>query len=236
MHYEEIRQQLPSNQKQKEENNENHLISESNFKLLKTELDNIGIEVKNANQELLNRLCDIQALQKEMHDSKALLQKPKEENILPIGKLLIEPTGDLNYGSGLVELSAGVYQITNEESTSSHASQTKYCKTVLDSEYEILNLAVKKTDQPLGLVLDFYEEHQVVFIKDIRNDMLSFFHIGDQLLQMNNKKLSSVEDLIAVMKETDLGSLLSFEVKRPKKAKHYWESKFAPRKPKKKQK
>ena len=29
---------------------------------------------------------------------------------------------------------------------------------------------------------------------------------------MNNKKLSSVEDLIAVMKETDLGSLLSFEV------------------------
>ena len=46
MHYEEIRQQLPSNQKQKEENNENHLISESNFKLLKTELDNIGIEVK----------------------------------------------------------------------------------------------------------------------------------------------------------------------------------------------
>ena len=63
-----------------------------------------------------------------------------------------------------------------------------------------------------------------------------FFHIGDQLLQMNNKKLSSVEDLIAVMKETDLGSLLSFEVKRPKKAKHYWESKFAPRKPKKKQK
>ena len=69
--------------------------------------------------------------------------------------------------------------------------------------------------------------------------MLSFFHIGDQLLQMmNNKKLyrSSVEDLIAVMKETDLGSLLSFEVKRPKKAKHYWESKFAPRKPKKKQK
>ena len=54
--------------------------------------------------------------------------------------------------------------------------------------------------------------------------MLSFFHIGDQLLQMNNKKLSSVEDLIAVMKETDLGSLLSFEVKRPKKAKYYWES------------
>ena len=34
---------------------------------------------------------------------------------------------------------------------------------------------------------------------------------------MNNKKLSSVEDLIAVMKERDLGSLLSFEVKRPKK-------------------
>ena len=96
----------------------------------------------------------------------------------------------------------------------------------MDSEYEILNLAVKKTDQPLGLVLDFYEEDQVVFIKDIRNDMLSFFHIGDQLLQMNNKKLSSVEDLIAVMKETDLGSLLSFEVKRPKKAKYYWESKF----------
>ena len=99
MHYEEIRQQLPSNQKQKEENNENHLISESKFKLLKTELDNIGIEVKNANQELFNILCDIQALQKEMHDSKELLQKPKEENILPIGKLLIEPTVDLNSGS-----------------------------------------------------------------------------------------------------------------------------------------
>ena len=106
----------------------------------------------------------------------------------------------------------------------------------MDSEYKILNLAVKKTDQPLRLVLDFYEEHQVVFIKDIRNDMLSFFHIGDQLLQMNNKKLSSVEDLIAVMKERDLGSLLSFEVKRPKKAKYYWESKIAPKKTKKKQK
>ena len=52
---------------------------------------------------------------------KALLQKPNEENILPIGKLLIEPTVDLNYGSELVALSAGVYQITNEESTPSHA-------------------------------------------------------------------------------------------------------------------
>jgi len=70
---------------------------------------------------LLNRLSDIQALQKEMRDIKALLQKPKEENILPIGKLLIEPTVDLNYGSELVALSAGVYQITNEESTPSHA-------------------------------------------------------------------------------------------------------------------
>ena len=56
-----------------------------------------------------------------MRDIKALLQKPKEENILPIGKLFIEPTGDLHSGSGLVELSAGVYQITNEESTPSHA-------------------------------------------------------------------------------------------------------------------
>ena len=65
--------------------------------------------------------------------------------------------------------------------------------------------------------------------------MLFFFHIGDQLLLMNNKKLSSVEDLIAVMKETDLGSLLSFEVKSPKKSKYYWESKFA-KKNKKKQK
>ena len=53
---------------------------------------------------------------------------------------------------------------------------------------------------------------------------------------MNNKKLSSVEDLIAVMKERDLGSLLSFEVKRPKKAKYYWESKFTKKKHKKKQK
>ena len=69
---------------------------------------------------MLNRLCDIQALQKEMHDSKAPLQKPKEENILPIGKLLIEPTVDLNYGSELVALSAGVYQITNEHPVTLH--------------------------------------------------------------------------------------------------------------------
>ena len=106
----------------------------------------------------------------------------------------------------------------------------------MDLEYKILNLSVKKTDQPLGLALDFYEEDEVVFIKDIRNNMLSFFHVVDQLLQMNNKKLSSVEDLISVMKETDIGSLLSFEVKCPKKAKYYWESKFAPKKNKKKQK
>ena len=109
--------------KSKEENNANHLFSESSFKLLNMKLDNIRIDVKNANQELRNRLSDIQALLKEMHDIKALIQKPKRYNVLAIQKLLIEPTKDQNYGLGFVELSAGVYKIANEESTPSHASK-----------------------------------------------------------------------------------------------------------------
>ena len=67
---------------------------------------------------------------------------------------------------------------------------------------------VKKTEQPLGLVLQFDENDKVVFIIVIET-MTPYFNVCNQLLQMNGEKLCSLQHLIEIMRQTEPGKIWS---------------------------
>ena len=79
-----------------------------------------------------------------------------------------------------------------------------------------IKITVKKTSQPLGLVLTVFDGGKGVFIDEIINNQKSKFSIGDQLLKINGKELSSDQDVTNIIGCTKLGEDLQFTVLRSK--------------------
>ena len=43
------------------------------------------------------------------------------------------------------------------------------------------------------------------------------FEVGDQILQINGQNINSVENITHTMGQTDIGNVVEFKIKRPKK-------------------
>ena len=89
-------------------------------------------------------------------------------------------------------------------------------KSIRDLDVNEVEIVVKKTSQPLGLLLRVYDEENGVFIDDIVNIEKSPFNIGDQLIKINEVQLASLQDLMDIVGSTKIGEVLHFQVKRPK--------------------
>jgi len=91
-------------------------------------------------------------------------------------------------------------------------------KSIRDSDANVVEIVVKKTSQPLGLLLRVYDEENGVFIDDIVNIEKSPFNIGDQLIKINEVQLASLQDLnlMDIVGSSKIGEDLHFQVKRPK--------------------
>jgi len=90
---------------------------------------------------------------------------------------------------------------------------------VTNSNADFLQVQIKKTDQPLGILLQFDEENEVLLINDIMNSKMSALQVGDQILQINEQKPSSVQDFIQILSLVDVGKYIQFKVKQRKETK-----------------
>ena len=88
--------------------------------------------------------------------------------------------------------------------------------TCLDTDAEILDVKIKKTSKTLGIVLQSDELEKVVFISDIVNNSVSVLKEGDQILQINNQNIDSVQGITHITGQADIGSEIEFKIKRPK--------------------
>ena len=77
----------------------------------------------------------------------------------------------------------------------------------MDTDAEILDVKIKKTSKTLGIVLQSDELEKVVFISYIVNNSVSVLKEGDQILQINNQNIDSVQDI---------GSEIEFKIKGQK--------------------
>ena len=134
----------------------------------------------------------------------------------------------------MVQISDGVYELTPPKKKPMHnireskgrslpvpsplsTEQPKdESKSIRDSDANDVEIVVKKTSQPLGLLLRVYDEENGVFIDDIVNIEKSPFNIGDQLIKINEVQLASLQDLMDIVGSTKIGEDLHFQVKRPK--------------------
>ena len=57
---------------------------------------------------------------------------------------------------------------------------------------------------------------KVVFISDIVNNSVSVLKEGDQILQINNQNIDSVQGITHITGQADIGSETEFKIKRPK--------------------
>ena len=99
----------------------------------------------------------------------------------------------------------------------------------VDMDATIAQINVQKTSQPFGLKLQVFEEAQTVHIVEIANDKITSFCVGDQILQINGKKMSSVQDVMNGIGSSSIGDDIQFTVKRsqepqvkPRKDAHFF--------------
>ena len=52
------------------------------------------------------------------------------------------------------------------------------------------------------------EQEKVVFINDIVNSDISILKVGDQILQINNKKIDSVQGITQMVSQADIGNAI----------------------------
>ena len=120
-----------------------------------------------------------------------------------------------------------VYQKTSKtnmsECHSTPVSPIPYTKqkntdVSVDTDATIAQINVQKTSQPFGLKLQVFEEEQAVYIVEIANDKITNFCVGDQILQINGKKMSSVQDVMSSIGSSSIGDDIQFTVKRSQEA------------------
>ena len=63
-----------------------------------------------------------------------------------------------------------------------------------------------------------FEEEQAVYIVEIANDKITNFCVGDQILQINGKKMPSVQDVVSSIGSSRIGDGIQFTVKRSQEA------------------
>ena len=124
-----------------------------------------------------------------------------------------------------------VYYCTSEHQSANWKCHKKFCSLISgdaqnitkefdiiqDHDADILQLKVKKTKKSLGLLLQFDTQQKVVFINEVVNTSDSVFEVGDQILQINGQNINSVENITHIMGQTDIGNVVEFKIKRPKK-------------------
>ena len=59
-----------------------------------------------------------------------------------------------------------------------------------------------------------FEEAQTVHIVEIANDKITSFCVGDQIVQINGKKMSSVQDVMNSIGFSSIGDNIQFTVKQ----------------------
>ena len=84
----------------------------------------------------------------------------------------------------------------------------------VDTDATTAQINVQKTSQPFGLKLQVFEEEQAVYIVEIANDKITNFCVGDQILPINGKKMSSVQDVMNSIGFSSIGNNIQFTVKR----------------------
>ena len=94
---------------------------------------------------------------------------------------------------------------------------TKEFDIINDHDADILQLKVKKTKKSPGLLLQYDTQQKVVFINAIVSTRDSVFEVGGQILQINDHNINSVENITHTMGQTDIGNVVEFKIKRPKK-------------------
>ena len=98
--------------------------------------------------------------------------------------------------------------------STSHSIHTKNTDVSVDMDATIAQINAQKTSQPFGLKLQVFEEEQAVYIVEIANDKITNFCVGDQILQINGKKMSSVQDVMSSIGSSSIGDDIQFTVKR----------------------
>ena len=94
-----------------------------------------------------------------------------------------------------------------------HTQNKKNTDVSVDTDATIAQINVQKTSQPFGLKLHVFEEEQAVHIVESANDKIPSFCVGDQILQINGNKMSSVQDVMSSIGSSSIGDI-QFTVKR----------------------
>ena len=95
-----------------------------------------------------------------------------------------------------------------------HTQNKKNTDVSVDTDATIAQINVQKTSESFGLKLQVFEEEQAVYIVEIANDKITSFCVGDQILQINGKKMSSVQDVVSSIGSSRIGDDIQFTVKR----------------------
>ena len=83
-----------------------------------------------------------------------------------------------------------------------------------EKDSRIITINVQKTSQPLGLKLAVCEEKQTVHVADIEKDKITEFCVGDRILHINGKHMSSVKNVMDIIGVVKTGEVIQFDVER----------------------
>jgi len=83
-----------------------------------------------------------------------------------------------------------------------------------EKDSRIITINVQKTSQPLGLKLAVCEEKQTVHVADIEKDKITEFCVGDRILHINGKHMSTVQNVMDIIGVVKTSEVIQFDVER----------------------